>query len=155
MTRIDHFVPEVGETRPQVAIAVLYREGKFLMQLRDEVPNIVYPGHWGMFGGHLDPGETPEIAVQRELIEEIGYHLPIVQKFGCYVTDRVIRHVFYGPLKVELDELTLMEGWDMDLLTPEEIRHGVHYSDRAQQVKPLTEGSQEILLDFIEQTYWK
>jgi hypothetical protein len=30
------------------------------MQLRDENPSIVAPGCWGLFGGHLDPGETPE-----------------------------------------------------------------------------------------------
>ncbi|MGV0025501.1 NUDIX hydrolase [Phormidesmis priestleyi] len=151
MNRIDDFVAEVGETRVQVAIAILYRENRFLMQLRDNVPNIVYPAHWGMFGGHLEPGETPEIAVRREVAEEIGYGLSMVQRFGCYVDEKVIRYVFHAPLKVELSDLTLMEGWDMQLLTREEIGQGKRYSDRAQQIQPLTEGSQRILLDFIEQ----
>jgi hypothetical protein len=43
---------------PQVAIAILYRQDQFLLQLRDNIPNIAYPGHWGFFGGHLDPGTT-------------------------------------------------------------------------------------------------
>jgi 8-oxo-dGTP diphosphatase len=151
MNRIDDFVAEVDETRVQVSIAILYRENKFLMQLRDDVPNIVYPAHWGLFGGHLEPGETPEIAVEREVLEEIDYQLPIVQRFGCYVDEKVIRYVFHAPLKVELSDLTLMEGWDMQLLTREEISQGERYSDRAQQIRPLTESAQRILLDFIEQ----
>ena len=41
-----------------VAIAILYQDNKFLMQLRDNIPTIAYPGYWGLFGGHLEAGET-------------------------------------------------------------------------------------------------
>ncbi len=68
----------------RVAIAILYQDDKFLMQLRDDIPNIVYPGHWGLFGGHLESGETPDSAVKRELLEEIGYTPPNLLEFGCY-----------------------------------------------------------------------
>ena len=57
----------------EVAIAILYRDGKFLLQLRDDIPGIAYPGCWALFGGHIEPGEIPEIALKRELQEEIGY----------------------------------------------------------------------------------
>lgn len=40
----------------EVALAMLLRDGRWLMQLRDEIPTIVAPGCWGLFGGHLDPG---------------------------------------------------------------------------------------------------
>lgn len=33
----------------QVAIAILYRPGQFLLQLRDDIPGILYPAHWGFF----------------------------------------------------------------------------------------------------------
>ena len=49
----------------EVALAMLQRDGRWLMQLRDEIPSIVAPGCWGLFGGHLDPGETPEQALRR------------------------------------------------------------------------------------------
>ena len=53
-------------TQPiHVAIAILHRNGQFLLQLRDNIPGIIYPGHWGLFGGHLEPGETPAVAVER------------------------------------------------------------------------------------------
>ncbi len=52
-----------NETTPVVAMAILYREGKFLMQLRDDIPGILYPGLWGLFGGHLELDETPEVGL--------------------------------------------------------------------------------------------
>lgn len=133
----------------EVAIAILYQSDEYLFQLRDDIPNIVYPGHWGLFGGHLDPGETPETAVQREVLEEIGYALPKVSKFGTYNDAKVIRHVYHAPLTVELDRLVLFEGWDMDLLKPEQIRQGSCYSAKADRVLPLVPAAQRILLDFI------
>ncbi|MEA5496157.1 NUDIX hydrolase [Limnoraphis robusta] len=134
-----------------VALAILYREGKFLMQLRDDIPGIVYPGVWGLFGGHVEPGETPEIAVKRELIEEIGYEISEVSAFGWYSETNVIRHVFYARLTVDLDQLVLNEGWDMGLITPEQIRYSQAYSQKAGMVRSLGRPHQHILLDFLEQ----
>lgn len=132
-----------------VAIAVLYCQDKFLLQLRDNIPGILYPGHWGLFGGHLEPGETPDIAVKRELLEEISYIPPNLSEFRCYSDSKVIRHVYHAPLTVELNQLVLNEGWDMDLLTPEQIRASKAYSVKANQVQPLAPATHKILLDFI------
>lgn len=136
-----------------VAIAILYQQNKFLLQLRDDIPGIIYPGHWGLFGGHIEPGETPDIAVKRELLEEIGYSPPILSKFDCYPAPKVVRHVYHAPLTVELNALVLSEGWDMDLLTPEQIKQGKCYSQKADQVRPLTPPTQRILLDFINSSF--
>lgn len=48
-------------------------DGRFVMQLRDDRPDIWYPAHWGCFGGAVDPGETPEETIARELLEEIEF----------------------------------------------------------------------------------
>jgi 8-oxo-dGTP diphosphatase len=140
----------MNSKRVEVAIAILQLEDRFLMQLRDNIPGIRYPGYWGLFGGHLESGETPEVAVKRELFEEIGYTASIVSEFGCYSEFDVIRHVFHAPLSVELNELVLKEGWDMDLLSPEEIKAGERYSKKAGEVRPLGRPHQQILLDFLE-----
>lgn len=119
------------------------------MQLRDNIPGIFYPGYWALFGGHLEPGESTDIAIARELLEEIGYQPPCLTLFGRYEDDQVIRHVYQAELAVPQNQLVLNEGWDMDLLTPEEIRQGDRYSAKANQVRPLGAPHQRILLDFI------
>ncbi|MBC6433253.1 NUDIX domain-containing protein [Nostoc sp. HG1] len=133
-----------------VAIAILYQKNKFLMQLRDNIPGILYPGYWALFGGHIELGETPEVAVKREILEEIGYILPPFVEFGCYPDERVVRHVFHAPLSVELNQLVLNEGWDMGLLTLENIYQGNCYSQNAGEIRPLGNVHQKIMLDFIE-----
>lgn len=132
-----------------VAIAILYQGDRYLMQLRDDKPNIVYPGVWTFFGGHMEPEEDPEVAVLRELEEEIGYTAPHVTLFECRIEAGIKRHVFYAPLTVGLEELTLMEGWDFGLWTAEDVRRGDRYSPIAQQTRPIGKPHQKILLSFI------
>lgn len=136
----------------EVAIAILYQADQFLLQLRDDIPGIAYPGYWGFFGGHLDPGEQPETAMWRELQEEIGYTPPTLTQFKSYRQDpTVVRHVFTAPLTVEVDALILHEGWDMALFTLDDVVRGDRYSSNAGGVKLLGPPHQQILLDFVRQ----
>ncbi|NJP10643.1 MAG: NUDIX domain-containing protein [Leptolyngbyaceae cyanobacterium RU_5_1] len=140
----------IEDSRPTVAIAVLHQNGQFLMQLRDDNPNIPYPGHWALFGGHLEPGETADIAIQRELLEEIGYAPPNLTLLTRVDDAKAIRYVYHGALQVGLEKLVLGEGLDMALLTLENIRQGIGYSQRIQQVRPIGLGLQTILLNFAQ-----
>lgn len=134
----------------EVAIAILHQDNKFLMQLRDNIPGILYPGYWGLFGGHIEPGETPHEAVKREVLEEITYELPPkFSEFGIYPDENVLRHVFHAPLSVGLNQLVLNEGWDMGLVSPEDVYRGNCYSAIANEVRPLGPVHQRILSDFI------
>ncbi len=134
----------------QVALVILYQQGRFLMQLRDDIPGIAHPGVWGFFGGHIEAGESPLDGASREVIEEINYTPSQLCLFRCFSEKTVIRHVFYGALTVDLDQLTLTEGWDMGLLTLEQIKAGEAYSQKAAMVRALGRPHQKILLDFIE-----
>ena len=64
---------EGGADRPEVAVAVgvlLRPDGHFLLTSRP--PGKVYAGYWEFPGGKVEPGETVEAALRRELAEEIG-----------------------------------------------------------------------------------
>ena len=127
----------------EVAIAIIYEAydmastpPKLLMQLRDPIPHIAYPGHWGLFGGHLDPGETPEAALKRELLEEIQYDLPQHQYLGDYGDHSVRRHIFSVPLHVPMAKLSLQEGWDLALFPWSELKTGFCYLPKSKTGAP-------------------
>lgn len=90
-----------------VAILVL-EDGRYVMQLRDNIPNIFYPGHWGCFGGAVDPGERPLQALKRELFEELEFRAGSASKFTRFQYDlkrlgrgRIDRIYYEVPVKKE------------------------------------------------------
>jgi 8-oxo-dGTP diphosphatase len=141
---------QVGtHAKNQVAIAILHQNDQFLMQLRDDDPTIFYAGHWGFFGGHLEPGESPDIAIRRELQEEIGHVPAQLQLWQRHEDEEVIRFFYQGELTVAVSELELNEGQDIGLCGLEEIQRGIKYSPRLQEERPLGKPHQNALLTFI------
>jgi 8-oxo-dGTP diphosphatase len=60
-----------GREAVDVAVGVLIdAAGRFLLTSRPE--GKVYAGHWEFPGGKLEPGESVEAALRRELHEELG-----------------------------------------------------------------------------------
>ena len=133
----------------EVALAMLQREGRWLMQLRDEIPTIVAPGCWGLFGGHLDPGETPEQALRRELLEEISWEPAALECVMVHYIHRRTAHVFRAELSVPLEQLQLLEGQDLGLVSPEELRSGSIWSNRLGSIRPVADGLQELMQQVI------
>lgn len=58
-------------SRPRLAFGMLVRSGRVLLVHR-RADRVDYPSTWDLPGGHLEPGETPEEALRREVREEIG-----------------------------------------------------------------------------------
>jgi len=70
-------IQRMGELHRDFASAVLISVcGRLLLQQRDDVPGILYPGMIGMFGGQREGDETFRECVSREVHEEIGFLLP-------------------------------------------------------------------------------
>lgn len=108
------------------AAIILVKDGKALLQLRDDNPNITYPNHWGFAGGGtLEEGETHLEAAQRELEEETGYiskDLVLFQTESYELPDgRVVKTKrFYENYDAE-QNLECKEGQKIAFLSPEEI----------------------------------
>jgi 8-oxo-dGTP pyrophosphatase MutT (NUDIX family) len=106
----------------RVAMVILHRRGRVLLQHRDAAPGVYFSGMWGIFGGHIEPGETPEACARREMEEELGLRLPgPLPLFARRVDDGRERFVYSAALDVEPAALTLREGQGMALVAPGEL----------------------------------
>ena len=77
-------VPE--RTPVEVAVGVLIdAAGRFLLTSRPA--GKVYAGHWEFPGGKLEPGESVEQALRRELHEELGICIGAVQPWKIELID--------------------------------------------------------------------
>jgi 8-oxo-dGTP pyrophosphatase MutT (NUDIX family) len=85
----DYFVRVDGPLKPADAVAALLvlEDGRYVMQLRDPLPSIFYPDHWGCFGGALDAGEQPCDALRRELQEELEFEMQSARQFTRFDFD--------------------------------------------------------------------
>ncbi|WCM29767.1 (deoxy)nucleoside triphosphate pyrophosphohydrolase [Sphingomonas sp. QA11] len=62
--------PAISTLFPVVAVALIDREGRVLVQRRPA--GKMMAGLWEFPGGKVEPFETPETALARELVEELG-----------------------------------------------------------------------------------
>ncbi|MDQ1020950.1 NUDIX domain-containing protein [Streptomyces afghaniensis] len=74
----------------QAIVAVLRREGRVLAIRRG--PRVARPGYWQPLSGKLEPGETQEQAVVREVREEVGLTVvPLAKVWESETDDRLFR----------------------------------------------------------------
>jgi 8-oxo-dGTP diphosphatase len=108
---------------PEIAQILLFdRRGRLLIYLRDDKPEIPFPNHWDLFGGHLEAGETPEQALLRELREELDISLTewqFFRRFDCPAGDAYpnIKYIYWAMLAEEPEALTLHEGQSLRSIT--------------------------------------
>jgi 8-oxo-dGTP diphosphatase len=134
MANSDNFVhcPIEHFSQPDIFIAsaILFTEdGRYLFQLRDDKLGLPLRNHWAFFGGEVDPGETPEKAVLREIEEELTYMPNNCLWFheALYILPRhhkqIVRKAYYS-IKIEPNDIASMiqcEGADMRLMSVAEI----------------------------------
>jgi 8-oxo-dGTP diphosphatase len=71
---------------------VFYPDNKILLIKRNTIP---FKGYWALPGGRIDPGETVDQTIVREVKEETGLDVTIVRKVGEYVEKGVKDDVDY------------------------------------------------------------
>ncbi len=104
---------------PVAHVLVTHPDGRLLLQRRAETKDI-QPGRWDTsVGGHFQPGETPEAAARREMVEELGV-APGRLAFACRYLWRTeveseLVHTFTavhpGPFTFPADEIAALRLW--------------------------------------------
>ena len=120
-----------------VAVGVLIDgAGRFLLTSRPE--GKVYAGYWEFPGGKLEPGETVEQALQRELHEELGITIGHAEPWQVEVVD-------YPHARVRLHFCKVF-AWTGDF----EMREGqaMAWQDLPVQVHPVLPGTVPVLAWF-------
>lgn len=125
-----------------VGVWIMNKKGELLFQQRS-MKKKVNPGKWTRTGGHVDSGETPLNAVQRETFEEIGVKIPLdkfellsINKEEIYIPDYQIinRHFtysYFAMVNYKIEEYTMQEEEVSDLkyITIEEMEEAYKNKD--------------------------
>lgn len=88
--------------RDIVLLILVDREGRILLQHRTS-DAWAHPDCWGFFGGGLEGNETPVVALQREIIEEIEYTLS---------NPRLVLAAKYDGVKTQGTRYVFLEKYD-------------------------------------------
>jgi 8-oxo-dGTP diphosphatase len=106
--------------------------GRILLQLRDDIPSIPFPGMWALPGGMLEPPETPLACIVREVEEELGARIPPAEVAHLMTRTRSygVEHTFTARLDVPAEEIALTEGQRVAWFPVDEaIGMGLAYED--------------------------
>lgn len=118
-----------------IATILLFDQaGRLLIYLRDDKAGIPFPNHWDLFGGYIEEGESPEQALRRELMEEIGIEpeqLRFYREFECLSGDvgPNIKYVFTGTTSFGANELQLLDVGQRIEAMPLELRHKYEFAN--------------------------
>lgn len=91
--------------KPDAVVAVLRKEDRFLVIRRG--PKVVAPGHWAPLSGRIEPGETEEAALVREVREEIGLEVTPTEKVWECSTDDGDYRLHWWTARFEPNEFEL------------------------------------------------
>ena len=122
---VHSFVRMVGPAvRRGTGVLMVDGDGRVALQLRDAKPSIGGGDCWGIFGGGMRPGETPEQILRREMREELCIDLDISRLYlvkELVTPVRLRSHVFVYELRDELAGACLQEGQRFGLYASHDV----------------------------------
>ena len=138
----------------ETTLCYIERNGKYLMLFRNKKKEDINAGKWIGVGGKLEPGETPDECLLREVKEETGLELTSYQKRGDILFrtepdgEEIMMYLytadgFRGTLSESCSEGEL--AW---IPIPEVMDLALWEGDRI-FLKDLVEGKQDINLELV------
>ena len=127
----------IGSSKATVQVAgalLVHPDRKVLLHHRDDTPEISNPGKWALFGGHIEPGETTEAAIVREIWEELQLRISEPQLYTVLQGAKSTYFMYLVEVTESLDEMVLGEGQGFDYYTPEEALSALDLSSSARVV---------------------
>ena len=93
-----------------IAVAVIFIEndkGEFLIQKTSKEKG----GEFSSTGGHVDSGETPLMAIKREVKEELGVNVDNeqIEEYGFILYDMPIRFLYYIKKTIPLEKIVVQK----------------------------------------------
>jgi 8-oxo-dGTP diphosphatase len=105
----------------EVVAAVIERDGKILITRRPEGSHLA--GLWEFPGGKRRPGETPEEALRREIIEELGAAVSVGASIDMVEWEYPGRRMRLSFYRCSLTgEPRALQGQELAWALPEELR---------------------------------
>ncbi len=101
--------------RTQVVVAIIEKNGKFLLGKRSEDKGSS-AGLWAAISGQIEPGETEEVALVREVFEEVGLHIKPVVKITEFDTEDGRAHIHWWRVSITDGEAHLHDGENTALI---------------------------------------
>jgi ADP-ribose pyrophosphatase YjhB (NUDIX family) len=106
------------EEKQKNAVAVIVdKDNKILLLKRNKDPEIWQPGKWALVGGAIEKGESPQKAVEREILEETGLEIKdFVKTFSIQRNPNSVEHIFAcryngDPMEITLNGENTNYGW--------------------------------------------
>jgi len=108
--------------RKGASIIFINDDEQVLLFLRDDKDSIPYPNMWDVPGGHVDPDESPETCIVREMKEEMDMDLTGHALVSIIEFDDRVEHTYWKKENLDIDAINLMEGQCLKWFIREEAR---------------------------------
>ena len=141
--------PKEKTKRGSAAIIIITPQKKFILQHRDDIASIEYPGYWSLFAGWIEVDESPMDTIKRELAEELTKLDGSSPEFGeikyfssAMRQDRPwAEHVFCVTVRTPIASLKINEGQglgeftfnqciQLEKIAPHHMKHLIQYRNK-------------------------